>query len=415
MSRRGVPLIVPSDLRDHADEARVERIWEHVERDLAAPRRESQRRSSTWMLALAATLGAFAGGIFVGRGVDGQRGSDAAVVAVASSDAVVVDVLAAGSEGRTYPLPDGAWIALAPGATIELERGQGSSFALHLVQGEATLNTASGTGTPVDLIAGDARVSAQAGSAVSVRRDRDVVDVRVTDGSVDLQSSAGTRRLGRGEIEAVPLRPLVDAPPVASAPHALPRPVARAPRGELRDTAPPSAAGTGWRGRYATNDWAGAYVRLNGQSGGVNAAIDAAGSASELMAISDLARGAGDQTYLRALTAVSERFPGDANAQVANYTLGEIYDRAGQGALAQKYREQAAQSSNGLLAEDAYCKLLRAEAAQGHKEEAARMAAEYGVKYPDGRCKEEAERIARGEVEAPGPTTDDDVYPNAGP
>ncbi len=415
MSRRGVPSIVPSDLRDHADEARVERIWERVERDLGAPRREPQRRSSVWVVALAATLGAFAGGIFVGRGLDDQGGNSAAVVAVASTDAVVVDVLAAGSEGRTYPLPDGAWIALAPGATIELERGQGSSFALHLVQGEATLNTASGTGTPVDLIAGDARVSAQAGSAVSVRRDRDVVDVRVTDGAVDLQSSAGTRRLGRGEIEAVPLRPVVDAPPVASAPHALPRPVARAPR-ELRDTAPPSAAVTDWRARYATNDWAEAYVLLNAQAGGVNAAIDAASSASELMAISDLARGAGDQTYLRALTAVSERFPGDANAQVANYTLGEIYDRAGQGALAQKYREQAAQSSNGLLAEDAYCKLLRAEAAQGHKEEAARMAAEYGVKYPDGRCKEEAERMARGEVEAPGPTPDgDDVYPNGGP
>lgn len=396
MSRRTLPPIAPSDLRDHADEARIARVWERLEHEVSVPRREPQRRVGGLALALAASLAAFAGGLLVGR--SGERPTETSVLPIASPDAMLTDVLAAGSQGRTYALPEGGWITLSPGTMVELERGHGSAYTLRLVQGEATLSTATASAGPVALVAGDARLSAQAGSAVSVRRSDDILDVRVTDGAVDLESPAGSRRLARGEVEAVPVRaPVLVASPATASPRVAPGPFVRVAK-EAHDPSVGPAAANDWRARYAANEWKEAYEALSAQPGGVGSAVEGAASAADLMAISDLARGAGDTAgSLRALTQVSERFPGDPYAQFANYTLGDIYERSGQGALAQKYRERAAESATGGLAEDAFCKLVRSEASQGHKEEAARLAREYGAKYPDGRCKDAAERIARGE------------------
>jgi hypothetical protein len=408
MSRRSFPPIAPSDLRDHADEARVARVWERLEREVAVPQREPHRRVGGWALALAASLAAFGGGLVIGRGGDPTR--DTAVLPVAPSDAMLMDVLAAGTQGRTYPLPEGGWLTLSPGTLVELERGLGSAYTLRLVQGEATLSTATESSSPVALVAGEARLSAQAGTAVSVRRSDDVVDVRVSNGAVDLESPAGSRRLAQGAIEAVPLRaPVLAVAPATTSPRVAPGPFVRAPK-EAHDPSATPVAANDWRSRYAANAWTEAYDALRSQAGGVNGAIDGAATAGDLIAISDVARSGGDTAgSLRALTEASERFPGDPYAQVANSTLGNHYEVSGQGALAQKYRARAA-SASGVLAEDALCKLLQSEDARGNKEEAARLAREYGAKYPDGFCKDAAGRIARGE-----PASDDDPTPDQAP
>ena len=72
MSRRSFPRIDPAALRDHADEARVERVWERIERDLAsrpragAPRGSGAARSFAYV-AVAAAFGAFGAGVLVGK------------------------------------------------------------------------------------------------------------------------------------------------------------------------------------------------------------------------------------------------------------------------------------------------------------------------------------------------------------
>src|SRR4051794_14720417 len=79
MSRRSFPRIDPADLRDHADEARVERVWERVEHDLQAradrvgaqsfeaARASRARRTSFVYVAIAAAFGAFGAGLLLGK------------------------------------------------------------------------------------------------------------------------------------------------------------------------------------------------------------------------------------------------------------------------------------------------------------------------------------------------------------
>jgi TolA-binding protein len=146
---------------------------------------------------------------------------------------------------------------------------------------------------------------------------------------------------------------------------------------------------------------------LKQQSGSVDGAIASAKTAKELMDLSDLLRSKGGDASAarRALTRVVEGFPTDANAQIAAYTLGNMYERSGEQALAAKFFERARSlSPDGNLAEDSFCKRIRAEVIAGHKEEASRMAKEYGAKYPDGRCREEVQRIISGDE----PTTSGD-------
>jgi len=104
---------------------------------------------------------------------------------------------------------------------------------------------------------------------------------------------------------------------------------------------------------------------------------------------------------------VTEAFPNDASAQLAAYKLGNYYRRAGKHEEANKWFARAAESTEGVLAEDALCNQFR-NALQ--EEEALRFAQEYLAKYPDGRCKQEAERLV-----ADGPSEPDDEPPEEPP
>jgi len=67
MSRRSLPRIGPADLRDHADDARVERVWQRLDAELTVPEAGRARRRAGLALALAATLAAFVGGYSFGH------------------------------------------------------------------------------------------------------------------------------------------------------------------------------------------------------------------------------------------------------------------------------------------------------------------------------------------------------------
>jgi FecR protein len=405
MNRRGVPPIAPTDLRDHADEARIARVWDRIENDLAGVEAAPSRGGGLYYALVAATLAAFAGGLVLGKAVWDSPSPSPSVPVVALDDKPEMDVLAAGSEGRTFPLPGGGLLRLEPEATVEIERTPGGGLTLRLVQGEASIDTA---GAPdraaLAIVAGEARLSTRAGSVLSMKRNADDLDVMVKDGSVDITDAQGLRhQLRSGD----PARSVSLRTRSATAPTSVGMKLSRAPAplaAPEEPEAPPvvAAPAPDWRARHSAGEYRQAHQLLSAQPGGVAGAITAAKSATELVAISDVTRGGGGSVSdtVRALQRVVDDFASDPYAQVAAYTLAKIY-----GAMnteeakkeAQKYLERS-RSLGGALAPDALCKQI----STANKDDAVRLAKEYVTKYPnDGRCKEEAEGIIAG-GEGPG-------------
>jgi hypothetical protein len=399
MSRRAVPRIAPTDLRDHADEARIARVWERIEQDLTGFEAPDVRSPRLTYLAIAAAFAAFGVGIFVGK-LAFNEPTSASVSVIASSDRSTVDVLAAGSEGRSFTLPGGGTLTLQPGATVELERA-GSAATLKLIQGEAAIDTANaGRAAGLVIVAGEARLNTQAGSVLNVRRNLDDMDVSVSDGSVNITSPAGARKLGSGESDAVPIRARTATVSAIDAPL-LPRTRARLdparqpdePRAIEPQAAPTS--GPEWFARINA-DPEGALQLLRQQLGGIDGAIAAAHNAGELMAIADLARSkGGDKTAaLSAYKRVIERFPDDPNAPIAAYHLSKHYSERGQPDLAKRYQDLYPTAE---VAQDALCGQMRAAQEAGHKDEAIHKAREYVARYPDGPCRNNAESVLSSE------------------
>lgn len=395
MTRRSVPRISPNDLRDHADEARIARVWDRIEHDLVGFEAPPKRGSRLAYLAVAAAFAAFGGGLFVGKIAYQERRSGAALV-VASPDRSTVDVLAAGSEGRTFTLPGGGTLTLQPGATVELERG--STSTLKLLQGEASIDTARAAGMVI--VAGDAQLNTQAGSVLNLRRNQDDVDVSVRDGSVSITSPAGSKKLDRGQSDAVPIHAPTSALSQTDSPL-----LARGARGGARAHKPnephaadppatPATALPEWRVAYNNNDIAGALDQLRKGPGGLDGAIDSA-NAYDLMTIV-LIKGIDGKAQTRAYERVVKSFPNDTRAPFAARELVKIYTAAGRPDLAKVYNDLA---NSGLLAQDGLglCTQMRAEQDAGHKDEARRKAHEYVEKYPDGPCNSTADSILQGE------------------
>jgi hypothetical protein len=409
MTRRTVPSIRPSDLRDHADSARIDRVWERLEHDLST-RAPDKPRSAVTMFAFAASIVVvFAAGVGVGWSMRPERG-ETPIHATSLDNGTAPSVLAAGRQPARYDLPGGGTLTLSPGSTVEIDRDERKTLTLRLLRGEASaFTTSAGRSAEIALIVEDARVLARPGSEVFVKRNSSDIDVRVASGSAELVWPSGSRELKRGErIEAVPMRVLLapvsqvvpvdddDPRPQRTTTLAQPRDMTSLPvliETPMTTTAPPD-----WRTKYNAGELAQALELLREGPGGIDGAIVTARSAAELAAISDIARAKGGDpaAALNALTQVVERFPGDPYAEIAAYTLGGMYEKLGQSDQAQKYFERA-RSLKGVLAEDALCKQIRAEHRAGRKDEAKRMAKEYVNKYPDGRCKEDVERALSGE------------------
>jgi hypothetical protein len=382
----------------------VARVWDRLEQDLGGAREAPEpRRAGVAALLLAATFSAFGVGLVAGK-VMWDDPSQTTPPAIASSDdSTFIDVLAAGSQERTVPLPGGGNLTLAPETTVEVERASDGSLTLRLVRGTASVDTASLAQPPdLSIVAGEARLSASTGSVVRVRRNQDDMDVAVSEGSVRLTSPAGPQQIGRGQrVDAVPIRTDVSTAPTGMVRPRLPAPAP--PSIDDDPNAPPVTdavvtTAPDWRARVKEVDYAGALELLRQQPGGISGAIASAKSATELMQITDVARTGGERSAaLSALTRVVDSFPSDPNAQVAAYLLGKMYQEAGQTQLAQTYFDKSRSlSPEGALAEGALCKKIQAEHRGAHKDEAIRLGKEYLGKYPNGPCKEIVETILAG-------------------
>lgn len=415
MSRRSFPRIDPDDLLDHADPARVERIWERIEHDLAThPERlgasgfEAARGRSTLVyLAIAAAFAAFGAGLWVGKVTWHSPGEAPAPVASAELPKSHVVVLAAGTQLTTHTLEDGTRLTLSPGSTVEVERA-GATLTIALLQGEASIDTTGlGEHNGVALVAAEARVSTQAGSLFSARRDQDDIDVSVTDGTVRLTSPAGTQLLGKGDrVSAVPIHA------TASASASDSKPARRYPVMPLRRPSPQPAdvqvpGQPAWVARYPSDE-EGALRMLHKQ--GVDKAIDVAGSAAELQTIADLMRhkGRDEAAAVRASRQLVERFPGDQHAFHAANFLVDYYQRQGNADLAKQYRDQS--RALAMMADALFCNLIVGEA---DKTKAKSMMLEYLSKYPNGQCHAQFKEATQRDDATPAASAP--VLPSAAP
>jgi hypothetical protein len=393
MSRRSVPSIQPTDLRDVASEERVERIWGRLEQDLVTLRaRPAGRPSRAAVWAVAATFAAFGVGLFAGRVVWRDRAASTSPV-VATNDRATVDVFAAGSQQRTYSLPGGGSITLEPGSMVEVERAGGSDVRLRLLSGEASLDTAQAPDRGLAIVSGDATVATSPGSTVRVAQRADKLHVNVMGGSAEVSSPAGKRSLAKGQADEVPMR----AASSVSNPSAVRVVTAHGARHVRHDGSQAAVAvAPNWHDLHVALKYEEAFEALKQQPGGVNGAIKSAKSADELYAIADVLRynHHDNAAGITALRRITDEFGATKYGPIAAKTLTTIYEASGNTELASKYREQAAR--NGVFGEDAFCDQMRLEREAGNKIEASKRATEYLGKYPNGRCKDDAKRILTG-------------------
>lgn len=403
MSRPSIPRIDPQDLRDHADPARVDRVWERVEHDLPSFEHKRRGRANIVYFAAAAAFAMFGAGLFAGKTVWNKPTVSVIEPRPSTGDRALVDVLAAGFEQRMFQLPGGGKLTLQPGSTVELERGTGNSLTIKLVQGEAFVDVGD-AGALASIVAGDARLNAQSGSAVTVRKIQDdppLLGVSVAHGNVSLFSPSGSHNLGRGE-HRVELRPVV-----ASAPQNTPRPRAPLPLLPVHPKhaakKPSAAALPEWVVLYNANDNEGAYALLKAQPNGIEGAINAARSASELMSIRDVSLKKGDnESAQKALFRVVADFPNDQNAPMAAKNLATMYQKAGREDLAKQYSDMEKRLAS--KADAHFCNQKRDDIrAETDKEKIAQLVKEYLDQYPNGQCKAEFERVLRPEEPAAPP------------
>lgn len=404
MSRGSVPPIQPTDLRDVASEERVERIWSRLDQDIAMLRaRPAPRPSRAAVWAVAATFAAFGVGLFAGRVVWRERTIGPAPV-LATNDRPSVDVFAAGSQERTYALPGGGTVTLAPGSLIELERSGGSDVRLRLLSGEASLDTAQAPDRGLAIVSGEATIATAPGSTISVRQRADNLDVRVVGGSAEVSSPAGTQSLGKGEqMENVPTR--------ATTAANNPAPVVRVAVNPGKNRQPHNgdakaaiAVAPSWRELHLQFKDDEAFEALRQQSGGVSGAVASAKTAEDLMALFDVLRfHSHDQgAAMTALRRVADEFGATTSGTTAAYQLSRAYESSGQSDLAKKYRDQA---TKGVFAASALCDAMRVEQKAGRKVEATARATEYLSNYPNGPCKDEAKLLRDGDAD------DEDLSP----
>ncbi len=396
MSRRSFPRIDPEALRDHADEARIDRVWERVERDLAARPRgldAGPRRASLAYVAIAASFCAFGTGVLVGKVAFRNRAPADALVVTPVIEKSEVEVLAAGKMPRTFALPGGGSITLEAEATAEQERA-GNDLTLNLLQGNASIDTAGHKVLAV--VVGETQLSAPGGSRFSVKRNVEDLDVRVEVGSVAVSSPAGAQKLVVGEHAAVPIHSAIAA---SAAPNMKPQrsPVAVLPR--PRPATPKGPTQPEWLARHIANDDDGAFTLLRKQD--VGALIASSKNASDLNAIAEILRNGHDSAgEIRACERLVQNFPRDQYATLAADRLAKVYASKGDAERAQFYRDKQvtlaknAKTGSGSL----LCDLIRREP---EKTKAAIEAKEYLDKYPDGDCREEFEQMLASQGAAP--------------
>lgn len=403
-------------LRDPASDTDVvNKLWTRIEAsttDAGTNVVAFERPRRTWGRALlvAACFSSFAfvGGVFVGR----LNTSESDTRALAVDEGKAQDsVFATGSLEKSFVLPNGSALTLQPDSLVEVLRTSTESMTLSLLRGGVSVEASEGQSFAV--LAGEARVTAAAGSHVSLTRNAEDVDVRVAEGAVEVSSPAGRHRIEQGQsLARVPTyawmlsqqqpspTPRADEEAVAPAPTTSvfqPKTTPRdAPEVEPTPTttAPPAPVASlrNWRVLANQGKYDDAFDALQ-EGVGFATTLANAQSATELTALSEIAGRKHPELRLRALHRAADEFAGEADGRAAAAELALLYQTTNR-ELAAKYRQIGSQAS--ALAETLHCSELRGFTAESNPVERRHLAAralEYVTTYPKGTCSEQAAYI----------------------
>lgn len=161
-----------------------------------------------------------------------------------------------------------------------------------------------------------------------------------------------------------------------------------------------------WQQLANNGDYEAALVEI-GQAGGFERILEAA-SAEQLMLLSDVARGTGQQQRaLAALRRIVSEHRADPVAPLAALNMGTLLDKMGDGAGAtEAFAIYRALSPQGDFAEDALVRQIRSAMSAGQQDLARRLVHQYEVDFPEGR---RADEVARWAEQIPTPAGETDA------
>ncbi len=415
----GPGVALRAQLRDPAEDVEaVNRLWTRIESSTNETGRADvvfERPTRSWrngrVLLLAACFSslAFVGGVLVGR-VD-LRDTEDARPRAANEDNLHDSVFATGSLEKSFVLPNGSALTLKPDSLVEVLRTSPDSMTLSLLRGGVSIEASEGQSFAV--LAGEARVTAAAGSHVSLTRNAEDVDVRVAQGEAEVSSPAGRHRIEQGQsMASVPTyawmlsqrQPSPSPAPDEEALTPTPTPTVAHPKTNPEDApevevvpipaAPPAPVASlrNWLALATQGKYDDAFDALQ-EGVGFETTLATAQSATELTALSEIAGRKHPALRLRALHRAADEFAGEADGRAAAAELALLYQQSNR-ELAAKYRQIGSQAS--ALAETLHCSELRGFTADSNPVERRHLAAralEYATTYPKGTCSEQAAYI----------------------
>lgn len=335
---------------------RERRVRARVERSLLARR----RRRGVVVVALAAVVSLVV--VFAGRRWTAEPAPEVAATAPPQSAQPLIH-FADGSEV----------VARSSNARLEAVVSSADEITLRLDSGSARFSVTPNAQRVFRVLAGSVTVQVL-GTVFTVTREAERVSVSVERGRVRVTSPLGERELGVGESgefsERSAEQSLVPSPlplPAASTAPAAPAP---------RPVSP-------WRALAQDGSYAAALAEIDRE--GPRAVRDLP---EELLLAADAARlGGRPDRAVSFLERLVKRFPRDARAPLAAFTLGRtLLDQLGRPReAAQAFASARRLDSKGAIAEDALAREVEAWSRAGETELARERARDFLTRYPKGR------------------------------
>ena len=369
-------------------EASVPEIWHRIDARLTLVEGAHSRGRSVVWFAAATLLLVVCAGFWLLR--------PPAAAGLALESGVMPAALNAVVRTDTFAFADGSRIEVAPQTELRVVRNDAHTLVTALERGRTTFDVRPGGPRRWLVEAGAASVEV-VGTRFTVRRDDVAVHVEVERGVVLVRSAAlagGSVSLTAGQsvlvtkpavtASAAPM-PAVSAPlPVPSVPLAASAPFA----------APPTTPAPASSASPALPIALSALPSLPPSAGETKAAPrDTVDAVDRALAAADAARQRGDRIEAaEALeVALAAARPNDKRRGLAALSLARLVLR-GDPARAARVLHDAFAAMPADLVEDALARRVEAEGRSGRRDEAARLAAEYGRRFPLGQRASEVKR-----------------------
>ena len=392
-----LPIPVGQVLREEPHEQRLDRAWEAIRAS-----RESELqpgRGAAWLRpSFAVGVACLLVGVAAGLGISAWLAAGRGAITLAQGRPIDRLEVPDKGESLAVPLSDGSQVLLSGGASLQVIENTKRSIRWRMDAGRATFDVnprreqhwmidtglawVEVTGTRFVLERGETalRVEVERGS-VLVIGERVPGRIASLGPGDSLEIRAAQRENPVVESGAAPDRPREAAPPVpAHPPKREPAP------SREREPVSRHPGRTAWQKMVERGQRAAVYGTLG--AAGYQHEVRRTESVDDLLALADIARLGGHPTEaVSPLQKVLTRFPGDANASLAAFTLGklELDELKHPEAAAAAFQKALALGAPRGLQEETFARLVEAQAAAGKRDEARRTADEYERRFPEGR------------------------------